>query len=95
MMNARRRSKLAVTDHAVLRFLERKHNVPVEAIRAAIAEGCAQEAAQGAMSVAFKGVLVVIENGKAVTVLADGMRPMKPHIAQNRRKQKRRRHYEP
>lgn len=83
-----RKGGITVTDHAVLRYLERQHNVPVEAIRAAIARACDSE--PGATYVVIRNVRVVVENRTAVTVLAEGMRPMSQAQAERRRKKRRR-----
>lgn len=81
------RLRITVTDHAVLRFLERAHNLPVERLRARMAEICATEAAQGARIVVHHGVQMIIENGRVVTVLRGDMRPRTD--ARPRRKRRR------
>lgn len=71
-----------ITDHAVLRFLERVKGVDLAAVRAEMAtpEVCAAVKA-GARSVITQGHALVIENGTIITVLGPGMRP-------NRRKRR-------
>ena len=69
------RPRITVTNHAVLRFLERAHNLQVERLRTRIADIGADEAAQGARIVTHGGVQLVIEGDRVVTVLAAGMRP--------------------
>lgn len=58
-----------VSDHAVLRYLERVLGVDVEQLRAAIAEAC--ERHQGAPSVKAGGARFLMRDGRVVTVLAD------------------------
>ncbi|MFC3074672.1 hypothetical protein [Shinella pollutisoli] len=54
-----------VTDHAVLRYLERAHGLDVEAIRRHIAGQCATGAQLGAIG-------VVVEHVKFVLATRDG-----------------------
>jgi hypothetical protein len=65
-----------VTDHALLRWMERVKGIDLEAIRAEIAtpDICAAIAA-GARSVVTHGHTLVIENSLVITVLLPGMRP--------------------
>jgi hypothetical protein len=65
-----------VTDHAVLRFLERACDVPVEAIRAAIAECCARGAAAGAPYIRIGRVRFVMKGDMVVTTLDKEMLPV-------------------
>lgn len=58
-----------VSDHAVLRYLERAHGVPVEAIRAALADSAAIGIAHGAPVVLLDHVKLVIVDGRVVTTL--------------------------
>lgn len=70
----RRPRPVIVTDHAVLRYIERRHGLDVEALRAEIAASCATGAAYGAHYVLADGVRYVLRSdGPAavcVTVLA-------------------------
>lgn len=68
-------SRSPVTDHALLRWMERVKGVDLDAIRAEIAtpDICAAIAA-GARSVVTHGHTLVIENGVVITVLLPGMR---------------------
>lgn len=58
-----------VTDHAVLRYLERVHGVNVEAARRYIAGRCARGQSAGAVGVLADGVRYVLRNNAVVTVL--------------------------
>jgi len=58
-----------VTDHAVLRYIERAHGVDVEALRAHIAVLVARGVAEGGSAVIVGGVKFVLERETVVTVL--------------------------
>lgn len=58
-----------VSDHAVLRYLERAHGVPVDAIRTALATSAAIGVAHGAPVVVLDRVRLVIIDGRVVTAL--------------------------
>ena len=62
---------LDVTDHAVLRYLERQHGLDVEAVRRHVAGMAMNGAALGAVGVAIEGVRLVLAEEPAVT----GRRP--------------------
>lgn len=78
-------SRPAVSDHAVLRFLERECGVPVEDIRDAIADGCARAhevVGVGRVSVRIGQVRFQMEGGIVKTALPrevkrDPRQPMK------------------
>lgn len=58
-----------VTDHAILRYLERAHGLDVELIRRHIAGRCATAAQLGAIGVTVEGVkFVLIAQGGETTV---------------------------
>lgn len=59
-----------VTDHAVLRYLERAHGLDVDAVRRHIAGRCATGAELGAIGVVVEHVKFVLaaEAGKATVV---------------------------
>ena len=66
---------LDVTDHAILRFLERAHGLPVEAMRADLAQRL-QRAATAAEKIgppqyhiALDGLRFVVREGKVTTIL--------------------------
>lgn len=58
-----------VSDHAVLRYLERCCDVDVEAIRQTIGRGCARGVEAGAPVVRFGGARFLIRNRTVVTVI--------------------------
>lgn len=67
-------SPMSVTDHALLRWLERIHGIDVEGFRAELrAEVTASLAAYGVRRGREEG-LFVIDNGTVITVLAPGQR---------------------
>ena len=55
-----------VTDHAVLRYIERAHGVDVEAIRDHIAETARIGVEHGAKAVITGHVKFIIENGRVI-----------------------------
>lgn len=63
-----------VSDHAVLRWLERECDVPVERIRQLIGEGCAPYAHHGTVAVIVGRIKFIIEGGVVVTTLERRMR---------------------
>lgn len=67
-----------VTDHAVLRYLERAHGLDVEHFRAHIRELVTLGAAAGATGVIVEGVKFVLEGDTVVTVLERNMRLRPP-----------------
>lgn len=62
-----------ITDHALLRYLERVVGIDIDAARAAIAG--AVKRSQGAPIVRVDGVRYVIRRGQVVAVLAPGQVP--------------------
>lgn len=69
-------SRSPVTDHALLRWMERVKGIDLDAIRAEIATPDIRAAiAAGVRSVVTHGHTLVIENGFVITVLLPGMRP--------------------
>lgn len=60
---------LHVTDHAVLRYLERAHGLDVEAVRRHIAERCATGAELRAASVIVERVKFVLASAHAETTV--------------------------
>lgn len=65
-------SDLRVTDHAVLRYIERVQGLDVEAVRQHIARLCALPAAAGAMCVRAEGVKFEISKSGAVVSVVPG-----------------------
>lgn len=60
---------IRVSDHAVLRYLERAHGLDVEAVRAHLAGHAVSAVRLGAIAVRIDGVKLVIEDGVIVTVI--------------------------
>jgi hypothetical protein len=58
-----------VTDHAVLRYLERAHGLDVEAIRAHLAGRALTGAQLGAAAVVVDGIKLVLRDTTVVTVI--------------------------
>lgn len=63
-----------VTDHALLRHLERACGINVELIREHIALLCAPAASVGAKNLKVNDVTYVFQRGNVVTVLGKGMK---------------------
>ena len=57
----------AVTDHAVIRYLERARGMDIDRVRAEIAELCRRGLDQGACGVKVEGLEFRIEDGVVVT----------------------------
>jgi hypothetical protein len=72
---------IRVSDHAVLRFLERVHGFDVEAVRRHIEELCAPAMAVGASSLRAEGVRFGFSPSGTVvtTVMPDGGFPSRTH----------------
>ena len=69
-----------VTDHAVLRYLERAHGLDVDAVRRHIAYRCATGVDLGAISVTIEGVkFVLVETAVVTTVKAKWPVTIKGH----------------
>ena len=67
-----------ISDHAMLRYVERVMGIDVEAIRTEILTDHVKSALRtGATGVTVNGVKMVAKDGCIVTVLAEGMRPKK------------------
>tara|TARA_R110002020_G_scaffold15555_35_gene55448 strand:- start:23149 stop:23427 length:279 start_codon:yes stop_codon:yes gene_type:complete len=69
----RRATELTVSDHAVLRYLEREHGLDVEAVRSHLARPALHAAELGAVAVQIERIKLVIrtvEPGRAVVVTA-------------------------
>lgn len=62
---------LRITDHAVMRWLERVHGINVEFFRNEIVEIAGPAAAVGASALRKGGVIYVIKDGAVVTVTPD------------------------
>lgn len=64
-----KKSRTPVTDHAVLRYLERVRGVDVEHIRRTIGARVDQAVAQGACGIIIDGFTYKIDGGVVTTVL--------------------------
>lgn len=63
-----RRRPIPVTDHAVLRWLERVEGLDIAALRASIGRSGAVGAEHGATFVVVPGAKLVVADGRVVTV---------------------------
>ena len=61
--------RLDVSDHAILRYLQRAHGLDIEALRATLASALQRGADIGAPHVLYHGVRFVIRNGVVVTAM--------------------------
>jgi len=69
------RDPITVTDHAVLRYLERAMGLNIEIVRQHILAICSGAAAFGAVSVRAEGLRFEIVGTRIVTVTPDGLEP--------------------
>lgn len=69
-----------VTDHAVIRYLERVKSVDIEAVRAEIAAIVARGVALGAQSVILGGMRYRLEGEHVVTVIEKKIGPALPRM---------------
>lgn len=67
-----------VTDHAILRYLERAYGLDVELVRRHIAGRCATGAALGAVGVTVENVKFVLSAGVAETTVVTALKPSWP-----------------
>ncbi|WP_425087013.1 hypothetical protein [Stappia sp.] len=58
-----------VSDHAVLRYIERIYGLDVDAVRRHIADEVASAAAAGAITARIRGASYVIRDGVVVTII--------------------------
>lgn len=77
---------LTVSDHAVLRYLERAMDLNVEVVREHILALCSAPAAFGAVCVRADGVRFEICNGRVATVTPDQQTPNRTSRALSQRK---------
>lgn len=71
------KESVRVTDHAVLRYLERAMGLKTETVREHILQLCVAPAAFGAVCVRAEGLRFVITDGVVVTVKPDHQPPRK------------------
>jgi len=77
---------IRVSDHAVLRYLERAMGLNIELVREHILSLCAAPAAFGAVSVRTEGLRFEIANGTITTVTPDHQTPTRTTQARAQRK---------
>lgn len=63
------RTGIEVTDHAIVRWLERVHGVDMDAVRAEIAAACRTGVSLGACSVKVQNVKFQLDENKVCTIL--------------------------
>lgn len=68
---------IVVTDHALLRYLERAMGLNVELVRQHILGVCADAAAFGAVCVRAEGLRFEIDGNRVCTVTPDQLQPNK------------------
>jgi hypothetical protein len=69
--------RVEVSDHALVRWLERAHDIDMEFYRRQLAEQVQDAAAAGAKAIVIDGLLFCIRDGVLVSVVpARGRRPM-------------------
>lgn len=66
---------ITVTDHALVRYLERVHNVDMDFFRRCAASECEEAAATGATSVKIGDHWFIIKNMTLITVLDQDQHP--------------------
>lgn len=81
-MKASAKEPIRVTDHAVLRYMERAMGLQVETVREHILETCVHAAAFGAVAVKAEGLKFVIQDNVVVSVVPDRL-PGKQDVARN------------
>lgn len=74
-----------MTDHAVIRYMERAMGLNVEIVRQHIASICGPAAAVGAVCVRSEGVRFEIINNAVTTVAPDRVSPSRTTQARNQR----------
>lgn len=74
-----------VSDHAVLRYMERVMGLDVEKVRAHIHDVCSPAASIGAVCVRAEGHRFEIVNNAVLTVTPDRLGPSKTTQARNQR----------
>jgi hypothetical protein len=75
VVSKRSTDPVRVTDHAVLRYMERAMGLNVEIVREHIMNVCADAAAFGAVCVRSEGLRFEIASGAIITVLDDQQAP--------------------
>jgi hypothetical protein len=80
-----KREPVRVSDHAVLRYLERSMGLNLDLVREHIASVCDGPAAVGAVCVRSEGLRFEIQNNAVTTVVLDHQRPSKISRERNQR----------
>lgn len=70
----------SITDHAVVRYLERVKGIDVEAVRSEIAEIVGRGVQLGAQSVLLDGMRYRLEGNYVVTVVEEKVGPALPRM---------------
>lgn len=65
------KQQLPVTDHAVLRYLQRVAEIDIEAVRQRIYNDCHDALAAGATGITANGISYGFRNGRVITVWID------------------------
>ena len=65
----KKQPSIRVSDHAVLRYLERVGGFEIEALRQNIAKRCESAVNAGASSITIDGVALLIEDGVVITTV--------------------------
>lgn len=76
---------IRVSDHAVLRYLERVMDFNIDMVRKHIADTCAGPAAIGAVCVRAEGVRFEIINNAVTTITPDRINPSQTSRDRNQR----------
>jgi hypothetical protein len=77
---------IRVSDHAILRYLERAMNLNIEIVRGHIAHLCAAPAAYGAVCVRAEGLRFELSGGVVTTVTPDRQLPSNTSKERSQRK---------
>jgi hypothetical protein len=85
-MNEPSRDPIRISDHAVLRYLQRAMGLNIELVREHIATVCAAPAAFGAVCVRAEGLRFEIVNGVVTTVAPDNGLPSRNSRERNQQK---------
>lgn len=80
------KESVRISDHAVLRYLERAMGLNIEIVREHILSICSNPAAFGAVCVRSEGMRFEIVNGAVVTVVKDHAAPSNLTRERNRRR---------
>lgn len=70
---SKRQVEFPISDHAVLRWLERRYGLDIAAERTKIAGIVRPHLTNGSSTIKVDGLKIVLRNGGVVTVLLDGM----------------------